>query len=350
MNTMFNDRIKQILLLIVIILLGLMIAWELHAFFPGLLGGLTIYFLTAKYYGRLTEKRNWNKQLSAWLFIIVCLFLILIPVYLSVQLLNPYVQKLMNNPENILKQFRVVVERIEESLGYSVLTQENLDALAKKISSGIPSLLNSSVNLIGNLIMMFFLYYFLLINGKEAADFVKRLLPFHSENIEELASETGHIIRANALGIPFISLVQGVFATIGYLIFGIEDWGMWGFFTGLFAFFPLVGTMLIWVPLTFSHYLAGHEAMALGLGLYSLIVTGNVDYLARMIFMKKLLNVHPIITVLGVIAGLGMFGFMGLIFGPLLISYLLILIRIYNREFSRAAKHSAQNPNSNEIP
>jgi predicted PurR-regulated permease PerM len=138
-------------------------------------------------------------------------------------------------------------------------------------------------------------------------------------------------------------LVQGIFATIGYLIFGIEDWGMWGFFTGVFAFFPLVGTMLIWVPLTMSHYLSGHEAMAIGLGLYSLIVTGNVDYLARMVFMKKMLNVHPIITVLGVIAGLSMFGFMGLIFGPLLISYLLILIRIYNREFSRRTDHNSEN-------
>jgi predicted PurR-regulated permease PerM len=343
MNTVFNDRIKQVLLLIVIVLLALIIAWELRSFVPGLLGGLTLYFLTAGYYIRLTDKKSWKKGLTAWLFIIVCLILIITPVYLSVQLLNPYVQKLINDPENILKQFQLIAERIGESLGYSLLTQENLDAIGKKISSGIPDFLNSSVNLIANLLMMFFLYYFLLINGKEAGTFVKKLLPFHSENIEELASETGHIIRANALGIPFISLVQGIFATIGYLIFGIEDWGMWGFFTGVFAFFPLVGTMLIWVPLTMSHYLSGHEAMAIGLGLYSLIVTGNVDYLARMVFMKKMLNVHPIITVLGVIAGLSMFGFMGLIFGPLLISYLLILIRIYNREFSRRTYHNSEN-------
>lgn len=340
MNTVFNDRIKQVLLLIVIILLGLILAWELRAFVPGLLGGLTLYFLTARYFIGLTDKKHWNKTATAWLFILATLILILIPVYFSIRLLNPYVQKLITNPENILKQFQLIAEKISEALGYSLLTQENLDALAKKISSGIPAFLNSSVNLIANLIMMFFLYYFLLINGKEAGLFVKRLLPFHSENIEELASETGHIIRANALGIPFISMVQGIFATLGYLIFGIEDWGMWGFFTGVFAFFPLVGTMLIWVPLSMAHYLSGHEAMAIGLGLYSLIVTGNVDYLARMVFMKKMLNVHPIITVLGVIAGLSMFGFMGLIFGPLLISYLLILMRIYNREFSRPSNQN----------
>ena len=135
------------------------------------------------------------------------------------------------------------------------------------------------------------------------------------------------------VGIPIICIVQGIFAAIGYLIFGIKDWGMWGFVTGIFAFFPLLGTMVIWVPLVIYLYSIGQNYTATGLGFYSLIITGNVDYVTRLSLLKKMSNVHPVVTVLGLIVGLRLFGFMGLIFGPLLISYLIILIKIYINEF-----------------
>ena len=126
----------------------------------------------------------------------------------------------------------------------------------------------------------------------------------------------------------------GIFAAIGYLIFGVKDWGMWGFVTGVFAFFPLVGTMIIWVPLVIYLYTGGHNITATGLTIYSIVVTGNIDYITRLGLLKKIGNVHPMITVLGVIVGLKLFGFMGLIFGPLLISYFIILLKIYVNEFA----------------
>ena len=74
--------------------------------------------------------------------------------------------------------------------------------------------------------------------------------------------------------------------------------------------------------------------MATGLTIYSIAVTGNVDYITRLGLLKRMGNVHPMITVLGVIVGLQLFGFMGLIFGPLLISYFIILVKIYINEFA----------------
>ena len=144
------------------------------------------------------------------------------------------------------------------------------------------------------------------------------------------------MITANALGIPIICCVQGAFAALGYWIFGVEDWGMWGFLTGVFAFFPLVGTMIIWVPLVLFQFATGNTWMATWLTIYSIVVTGNVDYITRLGLLKKIGDVHPMITVLGVIVGLGLFGFMGLIFGPLLVSYFIILIKIYLNEFTNS--------------
>ena len=80
-------------------------------------------------------------------------------------------------------------------------------------------------------------------------------------------------------------------------------------------------------------YAQGNTAPATGMMLYSLIVTGNIDYLARVTLMNKIGHVHPLITVFGVIVGLQLFGFMGFIFGPLVFSYAIILMKIYANEF-----------------
>lgn len=182
--------------------------------------------------------------------------------------------------------------------------------------------------------MMFFLFYYLLVNGKETERYLSKIIPLKPANINLLAGETKMMIKANALGIPIICIIQGIFATFGYWIFGVEDWGLWGFVTGVFAFFPLVGTMIIWVPLVFYMFMQGDNLPAIGLTIYSIVVTGNVDYIARLSLMKRMGDVHPMITVLGVIVGLNLFGFIGLIFGPLLISYFLVLVKIYLNEFT----------------
>ncbi|MBS1734338.1 MAG: AI-2E family transporter, partial [Bacteroidetes bacterium] len=185
---------------------------------------------------------------------------------------------------------------------------------------------------------MFFLLYYLLVSGKEIERYLNKMIPLKQENVDILASETKVMVRANALGIPIICIVQGTTAAIGYWIFGVEDWGLWGFITGVFAFFPLVGTMIVWVPLVIYVMSQGHTWPAVWLTLYSIIVTGNVDYITRLGLLKKMGDIHPMITVLGVIVGLSLFGFMGLIFGPLLVSYFIILVKIYLNEFTNSSE------------
>ncbi|HRB56036.1 MAG TPA: AI-2E family transporter, partial [Ferruginibacter sp.] len=194
-----------------------------------------------------------------------------------------------------------------------------------------------------NIVMMFFLLYFLLVEGRSMEKYISRMIPLQKHNVSALSSETKTMIKANALGIPIISLIQGVTSAIGYWIFGVEDWGMWGFVTGVFAFFPIVGTTIIWLPLVIFLYSKGLTWPATGLLIYSLLITGNVDYLARLSLMKRMGDVHPLVTILGVIVGLGLFGFIGLIFGPLLISYFLVLVKIYMNEFSESTDTEAAN-------
>ena len=334
MDNTFNDRVRQLLLLALIILLAILFISEMYIFLPGLLGGVTLYILTRSLFYNLTVIKKWKKGGTALLFILGCLVIIAIPVYFSVRLVSPTINNIIDNQDSIISNLRDVSVKIQERTGVELLSPENTTEITKKISSFIPTLLNSTASILTNLLMMFFLLYYLLVNGRQVEKYLNHIIPLKPKNIDSLAAETKLMIRANALGIPIICIVQGAVAACGYWIFGVKDWGMWGFITGVFAFFPLVGTMIVWVPIVISIYATGANWPATGLTIYSIVVTGNVDYITRLGLLKKMGNVHPLVTVLGVIIGLGLFGFMGLIFGPLLISYFLILIKIYLNEFT----------------
>lgn len=330
----FNERLRQIVILVLIVLMAVLLITELQVFIPGLLGGITLYILSRALYFRLIFKKKWKKGWTAILFILGYILLIALPVYLSITLISPKISAITQNQDRIIAAIKSVSEKIADETGIIILSGNSAKTVVEKITAFLPGVLNSTIVVITNIIMMFFLFYYLLVNGRDVEKYLARVIPLKNENVNILANETKMMVKANALGIPIISIIQGLFAALGYWIFNVEDWGLWAFVTGVFAFFPLVGTMIVWVPLVIYLFIQGSNWSAIGLTIYSGLVTGNVDYLARLKLMKYMGDVHPLITVLGVIVGLNLFGFVGLIFGPLLVSYFLILVKIYINEFS----------------
>jgi predicted PurR-regulated permease PerM len=330
----FNDRIKQVLLLSIIILLIYLVIKELYLFLPGLLGALTLYILSRANYFQIIYNRKWKKGWAAGLFILYYLFLIGLPVFLAVSLISPKINSFLDDPNALINSAKASINTIQQKIGFKLVSENTLQASLSKLTAFIPTILNSTATLVSNLAIMLFILYNMLINGRDIERALNRIIPLKQENINMLASETKKMVRANALGIPLISIIQGLVAALGYFIFGVKEWPLWGFLTGVFAFFPVVGTMVVWVPLVIYTYAMGNNFQATALLLYSVIITGNVDYIARITLLKRMGNVHPVITILGVIVGLGLFGFIGLIFGPLLVNYVIVLFNIYMNEFS----------------
>lgn len=329
----FNYQIKQILILSLLIALILLAIRELKIFFPGLLGALTLYIISRGSYYQLVFHRKWNKGWAAGFFLLFYVLLLALIIYVTVVLLIPKIENFFNDPALMISTVKKGIEEVQNKTGFTFVTENSLSDLTKSLTDFIPTLLNSTADLIVNLAVMLFMLYYMLAYSKEIEKYLIDIIPLKQSNIGLLASETKRIVRASALGIPLISIIQGVTATLGYFIFGVKEFVLWGFLTGVFAFFPVIGTMIIWIPLVIFMYASGDTWNATGLMLYSLIVTGNVDYLARITILEKLGHIHPVITVLGVIVGLGLFGFIGLIFGPLLVNYIILLFRIYSNEF-----------------
>jgi len=342
----FSNRLRQVILLVVLIALGYLLVQELYIFLPGFLGAVTLYILSRGWYRYLTQIRKWNKNLTATMFMLMFLVVVGFPVYWIIQLMSPKINEVFSHSQELIQGVKAVSAQIREWTGQDLLTEQNIAELQRKIANFFPAFLNSTAMIVSNLAMLLFMYFFMLTNGKRMEDGLTYFLPLRDENIEILGRETISMVRANAIGIPLISLIQGIFALIGYWIFGVNEFVLWGFITGVFAFFPIVGTTIIWLPIVVFLFSQGNNGAGIGLTIWSLLVTGNVDYLARVTLMKKLGDVHPIVTVLGVIVGLSLFGFWGFIFGPLLISYFILLFKIYTSEFG--SLHDAGNPHHHE--
>jgi len=349
MRQKFNHKIKQILFLILLILLIGMVIQQLYNYLPGLLGAVTLYILSREKYFQIVFKKKWKKGWACALFVLYYSLLLGLPIYLAVTLISPKINAVLSDPAATITAFKSALATVQEKIGFNITSEKAVNGAIDKVSSILPSLFNSTANLITNFVLMLFLLYYMLYSGTVMEKTLFKIIPLKDENTKLLASETKITIKSNAIGIPLISLIQGITAAIGYFVFGVKDVALWGFLTGIFSFLPVLGTMIIWIPICIYMYSTGHAGAALGLALYSAIVTANVDYLARITIMKKLGDVHPVITMLGIIAGLNLFGFIGLIFGPLLLNYIIVLFNIYMNEFVEEADPIIIDPNPKEI-
>lgn len=330
----FNNHLRQIILLAIIILIGILIIKNFFIFLPGVLGSVTLYILSRKSYFHLVEKKKWRKGWTALLYIFGYTILICLPVYLAVVMLLPKLIALFNNPVQLIVAVKSFSQKIQSAVGIELINGDNLQSATKNLAGKLPSLLTGTANFITNLLLMFFVLYYMLIHGRAMGKYLDDFIPLKNVNREILSVETDIMIRANAIGIPLLGIIQGLVGTLGYFIFGVNQFGVWGFLTGVASLIPIVGTGLIWVPLTIYLLASGNTWQGVGLGIYSVAVLSNVDYVARITILRKIGDVHPLITIFGVIVGISIFGFIGLVFGPLLISYFIVLIKIYRNEFN----------------
>jgi predicted PurR-regulated permease PerM len=224
---------------------------------------------------------------------------------LAITLVSPKINAFLNDPTAIINDAKASLEVVQQKIGYKFLSESSVSNFVNKLSAFIPTIINSTANLIANLATMLFVLYYMLYNGREIEKFLSRIIPLKQENINMLASETKKMVKANALGIPLISIIQGLTATLGYFIFGVKNGPFGDFLPGYLLFFPIIGTMIVWVPLVIYMYATAPTWQATSLLLYSAIIIGQVDYVARITLLKRMGNVHPVITVLGVIVGIG---------------------------------------------
>lgn len=320
-------------LIILILFIAVVLFRELAPFMSGVLGASTIYVMVRGQMRYLTQKKNLGRALSAILIVIEAILCFLIPISVAVWLLVGELNNINLDPSSYISGIQHFNELIQQKTGYNVLSSENLISAASYLPKIVQILLDSVSSFIINSLVLVFVLYFMLIGGERMEKYLFSLLPFDDDNKKSVIHSVKMMVTSNAIGIPLLAIIQGVVATIGYIIFDAPSPILFGFLTCFATIIPLIGTSLIWFPLAVYLALTGDWFNAIGLAIYALIVISNSDNLIRFILQKKMADTHPLITVFGVIIGLTLFGFWGVIFGPLLLSVFILCIDIFKREY-----------------
>ncbi len=339
-TTIFNERFRQIFFFFILLGLGIIIFLQVKFLMPGVLGAVTLYVLNRKFHFKLIFQKRWNIYLSTLLLIIINAIVLLIPFGLATIFIIPKLQNFTDNASDLFQGVKEIIERISTMTGIEILSKENLGNIPKMVSSYLPDFLSTAANAFINITTMFFVLFFMLINAQKIESYLLKLIPLKAENKKLITKETKNIVTSYAIGIPVLALAQGLASYIGYAIFDIKDPMLWGFVTCVCSVIPFIGTIIIWLPLSVFLFAGGQQSEALGLIVYCAIVVLNIDNLLRLFLLKAFADIHPLITLFGVITGLKIFGFIGLIFGPLLVSYLLLMMRIYVNEFSNVESNT----------
>ncbi|GAB3636506.1 hypothetical protein GCM10027422_20960 [Hymenobacter arcticus] len=328
----YSPRQRFVLLIITLVLLGLLAFFGLLQYLTAFLGAGILYVVLRPWFTALVHRRNWNRTLVTVLLLVFAIVVLVIPFFALTSLLIDRVATLARNTDQIL----LVVQRIERKVGMQV-TQENqvrqlLQQGAAKVSQWIPTLASSVLNVIVIVGLMLFTLYYLFMQEEAFLAGLRRYLPFREKTLEELSGSLKNNVNANVLGQGIVALVQGLLTGATLWIFQVPDPMFWTVIAIFMAFIPVLGTPLVWGPAAIYQFAQNHNPQGIGILLVGIIVIINVDNVLRIWLAKSMGDIHPWVTLVGLTLGVEIFGIVGLVIGPLLLSYFIVLMQVFARE------------------
>ncbi len=333
MQPVSSIKIRQLSFYGILVFLGIFLFLQLSSFLPALLGAVTLYILLQKPMGWLVDKKHWGKGLAASCLMLGSFLMVLLPVTLFVNVLYTKIDFAIQHSNEVITGLKVFIEHIERDYHIKLISDKNIESLGTAIAQMLPKLLGATFNSLVIVVIMYFILYFLLVSRREMERWLYKNIPLKNENLQKVGTEIRNLVFSNALGIPVTAILQGVIGVIGYYFLGADDLAFWFVVTCLTAMVPMIGSALAYLSLAILFFAEGHSTKGILVLLYGVAVMNVLDSVFRIYIQKRIGNTHPLVTTFGVIVGINLFGFIGLIFGPILISLFILLVRIYLNEF-----------------
>jgi len=333
METPQDYKIKQYFFLAIIIIFAIFLFSAVAEFFSAFLIAVILYILSGPLVRWLVKKAHWRKSWVSIFVIVLSFFIILLPLSLFFTLLFNKVKIILANPDSVLQGVKKLNATIQQKYHYELISNDTIANIKNKFTDVLQFVLNQGLGFISTITMMYFFLYFMLQQRSRMEAAIVFYLPFKRDKIYMFGKELVAQTFSNAVGIPLIAAVQGLLAFASYLIVGVSQAGFWGVITAFTSILPVVGSALVWIPMTVYLFSTGANWQAVFVLVWSAVIVSSIDNVLRFMLAKRMADVHPIITVLGVIIGVKYFGLVGLIFGPVLISYFIILLKIYHVEY-----------------
>ncbi|MBD3750066.1 MAG: AI-2E family transporter [Sphingobacteriales bacterium] len=328
--SVFSRKQRNNLVLIIIILLAVLIFYSLKDLYSAFLGSIILYTLFKPLY--LYLKNKIGTVLSALTIIFISIVIFIIPFFtLSMMVVN----KVTSIKQD---QFRVkaIISRLDDYVGLQLNQPKLVDSYMDKFSNFIqdlfPTVVGGALGIFLVLVVMYFILYFMFVQSEDFEASLLKYAPLKEHHAKQFAVELKNTTYSNILGQGLIAFVQGMLVSICFFIVGVDDAIFWGVISFFLSFMPVIGAPLVTLPAALILFLDGQTWQATFITLFTLLVIINIDNVIRFVINKKIADTHPIITVIGVLIGLPLFGAVGLVFGPLLLSWFMHLVKIYEHD------------------
>ena len=333
---MFNKiDFKNMISAILIIGLFILAIMIIRPVAMSILFGILLAYIFYPLYKYLLNKIK-NENLSAF---IICLGLIIIILIIVSFIFTSLVKQALSLYLSLQNtDLSTIITNISPKFLSSELSETFAGSLSTFISNFLANALSKFTSFVLNLpiillqlFIVVFIFFFSLRDGKKGVEYLKSLSHLGKETQEKFFKQFKGITNSVLIGQVIIGILQGLIAGIGYFIFKVPNAIILTILTMFVGIIPLIGPWLVWVPVDLYLFATGRTGAGIGLLIYGLIIVSWLDTLIRPLIVSRKTEINSAIVIIGMVGGLFVFGLLGLIIGPLVLAYILLIIELYRK-------------------
>jgi len=196
------------------------------------------------------------------------------------------------------------------------------------------SLVGNVFSLVANAVIALVVLFFLFRDGENALAKGMSVLPWEQDRIAELRTRISSAVTTNVYGGVVVGALQGGLTGISFWLLGIDSPVLWGAVAGVLSLVPMFGSALVWLPASIVLLFTGHVTKGVILLVLGTAVIGTVDNVVRPLIIHKSLPLHPLLILLSILGGVQVFGVLGVLLGPIILSVTAALLAMVQQEIS----------------
>jgi len=324
-----EKNFTRIIVIGFIIVLGLLSFLIIRPIVLSIIAGLFLAYIFYPFFIRLSKFIK-EKNISALIIILLIVFVIFIPL----RFLFPTITRQVFQAYTFTQQINIggLLEGIlPETLSTDTIANVNnfISKIMNTVFSKLSDLLLNLPAVFLQVAVTLFVFFFAMRDGEKLKEHVKSLSPFSPDIEKSLETQFRGITNSVVYGQIVVGIIQGVLTGVGLFIFGIPNALVLTIIAVLLSILPIVGAYLIWAPAAIYLLLSGNFWQAAGLALYGGVIVSWIDNILKPYIVSKRTKIPSVLVLLGMIGGLIVFGIIGLILGPLILAYLLVIIEAY---------------------
>lgn len=316
---------------LITILCGLIFILSLP-FLPGVSGGVILFVLLRPLFNKIVSNFN-HKTFVAILLMALSFLVIIIPLSFAVySVLTEFIKVLQS------EEFYAFLSNLPfdfQDFKFNQFLQTHITTISDLIRNFSFNAFGITVNALLNLFVMYLILFYLLIQGESVYEAVLNMIPFKKENSKKLISEEEKVIKSTIVSNGIVSIIIGILFTTGLYIAGYDNLFFWLSLSVILAFIPVVGIQFIWIPMGIYLFYMQEYSISIGLVIWGAFLSFFLDVMIRQFIQKRVGEINPFISLIGLIIGVMYFGMTGIVIGPFLFSLTYTSLKLYRQEHGK---------------